>query len=138
MSNSEFDRGKRGDDSKLARTEGPLSATDDVDDPLPVDLIFDALSNERRQRALIHLQRVERTTLADLAEHVAAWENNTTVGSVTRDARSRVYTGLYHSHVPRLADMGIVEHDRETDMVSLTPRADAIVPYLDAVDERIN
>lgn len=135
MSNSEFDGGKYDDDTEFARTEGPVSATDD--DPLPVDLIFDALSNERRQRALLHLQHVERTTLVDLAEHVAAWENNTTIGSVTREARSRVYTGLYHSHVPRLADMGIVEYDRETDMVSLTSAADAVVPYLDAVDEGI-
>ena len=138
MSNSEFDHGKHGDDAELARIQGTISATGDADDPLPVDLIFDALSNERRQRALIHLQRVERTTLGDLAEHVAAWENNTTIGSVARETRSRVYTGLYHSHVPRLADMGIVEYDRETDMVSLTSKADAIVPYLDAVDERIN
>lgn len=136
MSNSQFDGGKH-DDTEIARTEGTVSATGDADDPLPVDLIFDALSNERRQRALLHLRRVDRTTLVDLAEHVAAWENNTTIGSVAREARSRVYTGLYHSHVPRLVDMGIAEYDRETDMVSLTPAADAIAPYLDAVDEGI-
>ena len=128
MSNSEFDGGKSSDSPDIAGTE----STDSDADPLPVDLIFDALSNERRQRLLSHLRRDEPSSLVDLAEQIAAWENNTTVGAVSRDARSRVYTGLYHSHIPRLVDMGIVEYDRETDLVSLTPRAEGIRPYLDA------
>lgn len=136
MSNTETEGTKSGD-AELGRTEHVISTTDEADEAVSVDMIFDAFSDERRQRALLHLRHAGPVPLVDLAEHVAAWENNTTIGTVSREARSRVYTGLYHSHVPRLADMGIVEYDRETDMVSLTSEADVIAPYLDAVDEQI-
>lgn len=134
MSNSELDGGKSSDSSDIAGTESTASADADPD-PLPVDLVFDALSNERRQRLLSRLRHDDPSSLVDLAEHIAAWENNTTIGTVSREARSRVYTGLYHSHIPRLVDMGIVEYDRETDLISLTARADQLEPYLDAATE---
>lgn len=44
--------------------------------PLTTDEVFEILSNHRRRYALNHLERNgERTSLGELSENVAAWEN---------------------------------------------------------------
>lgn len=94
--------------------------------------IFDLLSNHRRRYA-IHYCKLEEdpVTLSDLAEQVAAWEEEKTVEELTSAERKRVYTSLQQTHLPTLDRAGMVEFDNGT--VELTERADELDVYLDVV-----
>jgi DNA-binding transcriptional ArsR family regulator len=103
---------------------------------LSSDDIYDQLSNRRRRYALHYLKQAgEPVTVRDLAEQVAAWENDTTVAELGSQERKRVYIALYQSHLPSMDEAGIVDYDEEGSTVEL---ADAIATtdvYMEVVRE---
>jgi hypothetical protein len=100
--------------------------------PLSRDMVFDVLKNQRRRYALHYLKQAEGTVqLSDLAEQVAAWENDTTVGAISAAERKRVYTALYQSHLPKLDDAGIVDYNQNRGIVELATAAEQLDPYLE-------
>lgn len=99
--------------------------------PLELDQIFEILKNRRRRKVLHFLEEHEGTaTLSELAEHIAALENDTTVRQITSGQRKRVYVGLYQCHLPKMDDMAIVEFEKNRGNVELGPSADLLEPYL--------
>ncbi|TKX80572.1 hypothetical protein [Halorubrum sp. SD626R] len=98
------------------------------------DELYDLLSNHRR-RYVIHFckQADEPLTLSDLAERVAAREQDKSVPELTSAERKRVYTSLQQTHLDRLADAGMIEYDG--DEVELTEEAATLDVYLDVVPE---
>ncbi|WP_459193876.1 DUF7344 domain-containing protein [Halosimplex sp. J119] len=92
------------------------------------DLVFEALAPAERRVVLARLlDRRERATeshdrvaLADLAVELAAWKRDTGTGDVEDAAVESAHAKLYHVHVPKLADAGVVSHDREDGSVALT------------------
>jgi hypothetical protein len=119
---------------------GPSLSAGDAETPpgeLPRDEIFDVLSNRRRQCVLHYLKQHEdrRVELRELVEHVAAWENNTTLEQLDSDERKRVYTALRQSHLPRLERAGIVEYEHMRGAVELTDDARQVQMYLEYVPE---
>lgn len=107
---------------------------------LSKDDTFHILQNERRRRVLQYLSDTESAVdMRDIAEQVAAWEHDTTVQQLTSDQRQRVYIALYQSHLPKLADFGLITYNRSRGVVERTPLADQIAWYLDeenAAEER--
>jgi len=100
-------------------------------DELTQDLVFDILSSPRRRYVLYYLRTVgEPIPLNDLAEHVAAWENETTVEELSDQERKRVYVSLYQTHIPKLDSVGIVDYDQQSGLVSLTNKVHRIDDYL--------
>ena len=85
------------------------------------DEMFDLLRNSRRRDVLLYLDSLDdgQTTISDLAERIAAKENDSTVEEVTSDQRKRVYIGLYQGHLPRLAEHDIIEYDQNRGTVEL-------------------
>ncbi|PSQ27425.1 hypothetical protein BRD06_05040 [Halobacteriales archaeon QS_9_67_15] len=108
------------------------------DEPLTQDIVFDILSSARR-RYVLYLLRTEDAPveLTALAEDVAAWENDTTVNQLTKQQRKRVYVSLYQTHVPKLEDAGLVNHDQDTGEVELTPAASDIDQYLNPGEREV-
>lgn len=105
------------------------------DTELSQDEIFAILSNPRRRYVLYFLnQHGEAIELTDLAEHVAAWENDTTVEELSSKERKRVYVSLYQTHVPKLADHGLIDYDPDTGMVRETETSRRVDQYLDTDD----
>jgi len=100
-------------------------------DELTQDLVFDILSSPRRRYVLYYLRETNGPLpLNDLAEQVAAWENETEVSALSDQERKRVYVSLYQTHIPKLDSVGIVEYDQETGIVELTDRVHRIDYYL--------
>ncbi|WP_115864127.1 DUF7344 domain-containing protein [Halorussus litoreus] len=96
------------------------------------DLVFDVLKNRRRRYALHYLRRAEDTVqLSELAEQVAAWENDIEVEAISAAERKRVYTALYQSHLPKLDDADIVDYNQNRGIVELSDAADQLDVYLD-------
>lgn len=103
---------------------------------LSQDVVFDLLSNPRRRYILSYLRREEEPVdLVDLADEIAAWENETPVDELTSQQRKRVYVSIYQTHVPKLEDAGVVSYDRESGLVGLTDRALEIDRFLQGEDE---
>lgn len=96
------------------------------------DEIYGLLSNHRRRYVLHYLKRNNSSTkLSDLAEQVAAWEQNKSVNELTSAERKRVYTSLQQTHLDRLADAGMITF--EGDTIELTDDAKQLEVYLDIV-----
>lgn len=94
--------------------------------------LFALLSNHRR-RWTIHLckQAEGPLELGELAEQIAAMEEDKTPAEISSSERKRVYTSLQQTHLPRLEKAGIIEFEDHT--VSLTNRAEELQVYMDIV-----
>lgn len=92
----------------------------------PTD-IFPLLADERRRHVLYYLEhRVGAVAIGDVAEQVALAEDD-----LSRDRFERIVTGLYHVHLPKLQEAGIVRYDLERETIERRPTADQLTPYLD-------
>jgi hypothetical protein len=98
---------------------------------LGLDTMFDAVRNARRRQVLRYLNEQDgQVTLSDLAEHIAAIENDTTPELLDSQQRKRVYVGLYQSHLPKLDGMGVLTFDRQRGHIERTPAASQLDEYL--------
>lgn len=103
-----------------------------------IDVLFDVLSDKRRQCVLKSLMAHDREmAFPDLAEDVASLENDPPrtevperVGrhrsEVSRDRTRRITTSLHHVHVPKMAEAGVVEYDSERNTVRASVSADQV------------
>lgn len=112
---------------------------DPGEETLSQDTVFDILSNARRRYVLYYLrQHTGPVQLTALAEHVAAWENETDVESLNEQERKRVYVSLYQTHVPKLADTGLVRYDKEAGTVALADEAEKMGDYLSQPENSVS
>ncbi len=76
------------------------------------DAFYEAVGVERRRLALRVLDDVgEPMELGDVANIIAAIENDVPLGRVTNQQYKRVYVGLQQAHCSKLAEWGLVEVD---------------------------
>ncbi|USZ70649.1 DUF7344 domain-containing protein [Natronosalvus halobius] len=114
---------------------GPASGDADAEEEpaLSKDEIFHLLQNERRRFVLQFLQgKDDSVRMPDIAEQVAAWENDTTVEQLSSQERQRVYIPLYQSHLPKLDKAGIIDYNQSRGIVERKPLADEMDRYIDA------
>ena len=84
-------------------------------------VLFRCLSHSRRRHVLDCLNESERPlALADLAEDVADRETDAPRAEIADEAVTDVHVALHHNHVPKLVDAGLVDYDRERNVVALT------------------
>lgn len=104
---------------------------------LTPDETFHILRNQRRRYALYFLlTRTRGVMIGDLAEQIAAWENDTMVDEVTSRQRKLVYNSLQQTHLPKLAEKDVVEYDDRTGTVELASDVDDFDVYLEFVEKR--
>jgi hypothetical protein len=93
--------------------------------------VYDILRNERRRNVLRLLtDRGDGTTIGDLADRIAEQESGES--PPPGDTRQSVYVSLHQTHLPKLANLGVVDYDREERTVELQPVADEVVARLNA------
>lgn len=90
---------------------------------------FRVLANEQR-RFLLYLL-VEHDGSAPADELVARLAGTDVDATADSGLPGRVHRRMYHNHLPRLAEHGVVEYDRDADTVSLTEVGEALEPYLE-------
>ena len=82
--------------------------------------VADGLSNARRRETLAVLRDAGAPlALADLAADLVEREAGPAAGAPDYDAIQRWCVMLYHTHVPKLADAGLVEFDADRRIVSI-------------------
>ncbi len=95
------------------------------------DQVFELLKSLRRRYAVHYLRRENCTVdLADVTDHVAAWEYNTTPADLLNEQRKRVYISLYQTHIPALANAGVIDYNPETREIQPTNRIQIFDDYL--------
>lgn len=129
---------KREGDGTLSGDDLPKEIQEIVDkqaddSDLTLDEIFELLKNERRREVINYLLESEdgTATLSDLAELIAAKENDIEVSQLSSDQRKRVYIGLYQCHLPKMDDMGVIDFEDNRGTVELSDTIEQVQPYLD-------
>jgi len=99
------------------------------------DELFDVLSNQRRRFAVHLLKRETDDSIAigEMAEQIAAWENDIDMTEITGSERKRVYTALQQSHLPKMDEAGVVEFNKSRGIIEPTPALTDIDLYMDVV-----
>ena len=106
-----------------------------MDGLLKKDDLFHLLQNERRRRVLKYLSDTDGAVeMRDIAEQIAAWEYETTVQQLSSQERQRVYIALYQTHLPKLAEAGVITYDQSRGIVEQTPLTNQVIQYLDRDD----
>ena len=101
---------------------------------LTADTILELLANRRRRYLLYALRdRDEPIELSKLAETVAGWEHDVPPEDVEKNEYKSVYVSSVQCHVPKLADVGVVDHDEDNHTVILSENFDQLQPYLQLV-----
>jgi DNA-binding transcriptional ArsR family regulator len=94
------------------------------DSDVNTDDLFDVLSNPRRRYILSHLQASKTPmALADLTDAVVRWETGEEPTAV-QAVREQVYISLYHWHLPKLADAGLISFNRDRKLAGIHETAD--------------
>ena len=129
-------------DVSVSEFDPPTGEFENVDSDEPGelndDVIFGLLKNQRRRDTLRFLRdHGESSTLSELAEHIAAKENDIEVRQLSSDQRKRVYIGLYQCHLPKMDSAGVIDFDKNRGDVEMREPAEQLLPYLqdDATDE---
>jgi len=101
-------------------------------DALPLDVVFMLLKNERRRRVVRYLVTgTGQCRLGELAEHVAARENDKSVREISCYERKRAYVALYQQHLPKLDEADVVDFDSDRGTVRVGDTAPQLTKYLE-------
>lgn len=99
-----------------------------------LDTYFKILSNQRRRQVLDCLQEYRNPmALSDLADEVAVREYETRITEIPAEKVKEIYISLYHVHIPKMADAGLVEYDQDTDLVALSEGGRTMIETHDVV-----
>lgn len=98
---------------------------------LPKDELFHLLQNERRRRALQYILDCGDTVdMREIAERLAAIENDVDVAELTSAQRKRVYVSLYQCHLPKLDEAAVIDYNKDRGRIAPTRRIAQLEPYL--------
>ena len=106
------------------------------------DRNFDALSNERCRELLVSLLDSDRWVVPELSDDAREIANsNEELLRKHLDSSREVaevdeeLVGIRLVHLPRIAEHGFVEWDRDANVVSRGPRFDDLRPLLEMIDD---
>lgn len=101
-----------------------------ADPRLSCESIHDLLAARRRRYVLycLHLY-ANPMRLRDIAGRISEWEHGAPETELLEE-HLHIYTSLYHDHVPKLTDAGVITYSQAEDMLELTPNAAQVRPHL--------
>lgn len=96
-----------------------------------IDQIFEILKNQRRRWVLRYLEAEDgEVILSDLAEEIAARENDKDISQLRSQERKRVYVGLYQVHLPKMDDMNVISFNQPRGIIEPGENIELIRKYL--------
>lgn len=97
--------------------------------------IASLFADETRRRVLFRLRTVGRTTAPDLGRYLAAVDRGVDPGEVDEIDGPRPATiALYHDHLPRLDEHGVVDYDRTAGEITPGPNFDEVEPIVASLE----
>lgn len=101
---------------------------------VPPSVAFRILADDHRRFLLYRL--VERGGTVSLDELVAGLAGTDAEATPDQGLPGPLHRRLFHNHLPRLSEHGIVDYDREAEAVSLTEVGETLEPYVELAKER--
>jgi DNA-binding transcriptional ArsR family regulator len=92
-----------------------------------IDMSYRLLADVRRRRVLYALEANDAIAVDRLAAAL--------VRSGLAENRERAAASLVHTHLPKLADAGVIEYEREAGIVAADDGAACLEPFLDRARE---
>ncbi|WP_224271126.1 DUF7344 domain-containing protein [Haloprofundus salinisoli] len=94
------------------------------------DVVFDLLKNDRRRMVMALLaEEVESVTIGDIARTIAAAEAEET--PAPEKVYKSVYVSLQQTHLPKLAENGVIEYNQSTGTVAPGPNLEDVLVYVE-------
>ncbi|MFC7202507.1 hypothetical protein ACFQJC_03205 [Haloferax namakaokahaiae] len=100
---------------------------------LAIEPVYEALGHSRRRYLCYTLLENTEWSMTDLATKITAWEWGIPEHEVTADQREKVYVSLYHAHVPKLVDVGVITFDETTETISTAEHAEQVLTVLEGI-----
>lgn len=97
---------------------------------LELEHVFSALSHPRRRYLMYALAENPEWTLDDLATKLVAWEEGIDEAAVESNQCDQMYVSLYHTHVPKLVDEGVITYDSEAETIARAGHAEQVFAVL--------
>lgn len=120
-----------------ALSDEAAEAEEPSSESLPLDQVFGILKNQRRRYVLQYLYDSDgQVSLSDVAEQIAAWENDKDVRQISSSERKRVYVGLYQCHLPKMDGVDVISFNKPRGIIELGENADDLYEYFDTGDEK--
>jgi hypothetical protein len=107
-----------------------MSPSHDASDA--IDDVYDVCSHRTRRRLLRVLRTRPETTLETVAAELAESGDD-----VRPSERTRLEVALYHWHLPKMADRGVIEYDPENGRVRTNDATRAAWRLLRAREETV-
>lgn len=99
---------------------------------------YTILASPHRRHALHILGDAESPlALADLAADIAGRESKDANGDIDWKRIKRIHTALYHNHIPRCAELGLVEFNAARQTVTLSDSASSAEGPLSIYQEHV-
>lgn len=125
----------REDPAEIEATEVE-TAEEEIAEAFPLDQVFGILKNSRRRLVLEYVADTDgQVSLSEVAEQIAAWENDKDVKQITSSERKRVYVGLYQCHLPKMDSVGIISFDKARGTIEVQDGVERFYDYLDTDEE---
>ena len=109
-------------------SESLVAVVENLD--VDTDTLHEVLSDRRRRYTLARLhESVKPMHLGDLAEEIAEWEADSE-GIEDEGTPEKIHQTLYHIHVAKMADAGLVDYDGMRDTVALADEGHVLAAHL--------
>jgi len=105
---------------------------------LELDHVYEVLSHSRRRYLCYSLLGETQWSLTDLATRIAMWENDIPEDDVTEGHRNRVYVSLYHAHIPKLVDTGVIDFDDADETIRPAENAEQVLDALKGIGRSVD
>lgn len=87
--------------------------------------MFDILSHARRRTLLLLLDSYKQApAIADMATDIAKYESKEPIEELSGETIRRIHISLYHWHIPKLEDAGIITYNQDRNTVAFTERGE--------------
>ncbi len=105
------------------------------EEDISVEVLFDAFGSSHRRFVLSKLSQTPTPMqIEDLAFRLAAWEKDIAVADVSPETAEDVEVLLYHVHLPKMADFGLVTYDSAAGTVETGDAFDTAADYLELAE----
>lgn len=132
------------DKSTHSDTEQSRPLTDDATSDnggeiaLELDEVFEALGHSLRRYLVSTLVNGgNEATLSELSTKIASWELDKSENEVTDAERESIYISLYHSHIPKLADLGVLDYEEEGDIIVQAKNTEQVQAVLESSKDEL-
>lgn len=97
----------------------------------PLSRILRSLPDPHRRYLIYHLQEEDPSNLDKAARFVAACDQGVNPEDISSKTHDRLKAELYHTHLPKLADLNIIDNDDRSGAIRFRDPPGGLDDFLD-------